>query len=101
MNKVGTRIRSIRSAKASVRSVAHQQVETVVAGGRLRAAMAARVVAQETKVLRQRRHLAVPHRRVVGDAGDERYPGSALAPVDAVVDADAVRVNVHHCYASL
>src|SRR5690349_22607773 len=52
---------------------------------RLAAALPAQVVAQHAEIARERRNLRLPHRRVVGDAGDESDPRAALA-VDPVID---------------
>ena len=69
------------------KQVLDQERDAVVAPRRRAAPMAAQVVAQDTEIGCERRDLPVPHREVVGNAGDEGHPARAAA-IDAVMGPD-------------
>ena len=67
--------------------ILHQQINRIVARARTRAAVATQVVAQDIEARLEHRHLPVPHRQVIGNAGDERHPARAVA-FDPIAGAD-------------
>ena len=61
---------------------------------RLRSALPAEVVAQHAETA-EHPELAVPHRQIVRNAGDERQPRRGFLAVDPAVDPDVVHLDVH------
>ena len=77
--------------------VAGKVLELPRAGRRIRAVMAARIVAQDAVAPGEPGDLAVPQRKIRIQRVGEGQPRRAFRPVDPADERDAVGFNAHGC----